>query len=101
MELTTEAQKNINKINRNPDDIYRYAEHPQRTWNSISRGIVSLQGRGIDLEAESSKRKGKFGNDGKRRTGFIIDPKAPMIDLQKVAEADSTGLMMRMSNLEK
>lgn len=53
------------------------------------------------MEAESSKRKGKFGNDGKRRTGFIIDPKAPMIDLQKVAEADSTGLMMRMSNLEK
>jgi hypothetical protein len=55
----------------------------------------------VDLEAESSKRKGKFGPDGKRKTGYQINPTAPTIDLRDVAEADSNNLMRRMTNLEK
>ena len=70
LELSAEAQKAINKIKRNPDNLYRDAEDPQRTWNTISRGIVSLQGRGFDIDAESTRRKGKFGPDGKRKTGY-------------------------------
>lgn len=101
LELSAEAQKAINKIKRNPDNLYRDAEDPQRTWNTISRGIVSLQGRGVDVDAESSRRKAKFGPDGKRKTGYQINPKAPTIDLREVAEADSNNLMRRMTNLEK
>ena len=101
IELSAEAQKAINKIKRNPESLYRDAEEPQRTWNAISRGVVSLQGKGVDLEAENLRRKQKFGPDGKRKTGYQINPTAPTIDLREVAEADSNNLMKRMSNLEK
>ena len=42
LELSTEAQKAINKIKRNPEGLYRDAEEPLRTWNTISRGVVSI-----------------------------------------------------------
>jgi len=45
--------KAINKIKRNPDNLYRDAEEPQRTWNCISRGVVSMQAKGVDLELEN------------------------------------------------
>ena len=70
LELSAEAQKAINKIKRNPDNLYQDADEPQRTWNTISRGVVSLQGRGVDIDADTFKRKSKFGPDGKRKTGY-------------------------------
>jgi len=47
------------------------------------------------------RKKSKFGPDGKRKTGYQINPKAPSIDLREVAEADSNNLMKRMTNLER
>lgn len=43
LELQAESQKNINEIKRNSDNLYIDGEDPQRTWNSISKGVVSLR----------------------------------------------------------
>ena len=53
VELSAEAMKAINKIKRNADNLYRDAEEPQRTWNCISRGVVSMQAKGVDIELEN------------------------------------------------
>jgi hypothetical protein len=41
-EQQAQTQKNINEIKRNSENIYVDGEEPVRTWNSISKGIVSL-----------------------------------------------------------
>ena len=41
-ELSPDAQKAVNMIKRNADSLYKNAEDPMRTWNSISKGVVAL-----------------------------------------------------------
>lgn len=43
LELSPDAQKAINAIKRNSDNLYVGGEEPLRTWASISKGVVSLR----------------------------------------------------------
>jgi hypothetical protein len=91
-------------IKRNADGLYKNAEDPQRTWNSISKGVVALNKPkmgGSAAEQDRSQAKRRFGPDGKRKTGYQINPLTPHIDLKDVAEADSNNIRDRMINLEK
>ena len=52
-------------------------------------------------EQSSKKAKGKYDQDGKRKTGYQINPTCKHIDLKEVAEAENTNIKERMQNLEK
>lgn len=75
LELSPDAQKAINVIKRNADNLYVGGDDPQRTWNSISKGVVSMQKtKAGDTDQSSSKKARNFGPDGKRKTGYQINP---------------------------
>jgi hypothetical protein len=76
--------------------------HPERVWNSLSLGIVSLRkGQQNDTARDSqlSKKHKNTETDGKKK-GYQIKPNQH-IDLKEVAEADNHNIRDRMLNLEK
>lgn len=68
LELSSDAQKAINSIKRNTEGIYANADEPVRTWNIISKGMVSLKAQSSDVQTD--KAKSHFGPDGKRKAGY-------------------------------
>ena len=101
-ELQAQTQKSINQIKRNGDSLYKSAVEPTRTFDSISKGIIGMLKVGEKHQEQSSKKaKGKYDQDGKRKTGYQINPTCKHIDLKEVAEAENTNIKERMLNLEK
>ena len=68
-ELTAESQKLINEIRRNPQNIYVRGENPERTWKSISRGIVGLKGDGVEQSPSHATKSGVTRKPGTVDTG--------------------------------
>ena len=54
-------------------------------------------------QQDEAQRKlmSKFGPDGKRKTGYQINPASNHIDLKEVAQQSNVNIMSRMSTLEK
>lgn len=99
-EMQAETQKNIGKIKRNPQNIYRGAEHPKRTWQIMSRGVRDLRTRS-DHSIDEVLLQRPSGQTSKRVQGFKVNPAEERIDLRDVAQQDNNNLMKRMGNLEK
>ena len=73
LELSPDAQKAVNQMKRNVQ--YMNAEDPERTWESIRKGVLSMHNtRGAKGVTASPNKRSKFGPDGKRKTGFQINP---------------------------
>ena len=71
--MLSETQKNIRKIKRNPQNIYRGAENPKRTWSIMSRGVKEMMTRSNQSEIEALVSK-KSGFNGKKKQGYNINP---------------------------
>ena len=92
--MSTDAQKAINSIKRNAENIYARADDPQRVWGAIAEGLASLRGNGINFE--QVKLKSKFGSDGRKKVGYQINPDAQHISLREVSEQSTASLVRRM-----
>lgn len=73
--------------------MYVNATDPERTWNIIRKGVYSLRGN------QELIRKPKL--QGKKKSGFQMNPHNLHIDLKMVAEQDNSNLKDRMLGLEK
>ena len=50
---------------------YMNAEDPERTWESIRKGVLSMNNKsGFNGVASGTNKRSRFGLDGKRKMGF-------------------------------